>query len=268
VVRHGITSAGEKEQDIFTAEQQKALYQEQADSEDGGEVFYPETMAKSGLMSYVVFGLVLVLAIFAGPSELYDEASLVGRSFPAEEWWFWWYSALIALVPARWAPSFVVVFPLVLLLAMLALPIISRGPKRGMRKRPLAVVFVVGCVVALVGLSALRIHSPWTGWPMDEPPPVPKGVILSPHAEQGRQLFAEFGCNSCHAVSGHGRAVAVDLAHVGARLSRQEYRAYILNPPAGIAMPAYEGRISEEELEALLDYVHAAQAFPREIKRR
>ncbi len=267
VIHHGITSEGEKKQQVHTAEQQKALYKEQAHSEEEGENFYPDTMAKSGLMSYVVFGLVLALALLVGPAELYDEASLVGRSFPAEEWWFWWYSSLIALVPPRFAPTFVVLFPLLLLLAMLALPFVSRGPKRGMRTRPMAVAFVVLCVVALVGLSALRIHSPWTGWPMGEAPPVPEGTTLSKQAEEGRLLFARYGCNSCHAISGHGRAVAVDLAHVEARLSRQDYRAYILNPPPGIAMPSYEGRITEQELEALLDFVHAAQAFPREISR-
>jgi mono/diheme cytochrome c family protein len=102
---------------------------------------------------------------------------------------------------------------------------------------------------------------------MGEAPPVPEGVALSQQAEEGRLLFARYGCNSCHSISGHGREVAVDLAHVDATLSRQEYRAYILNPPEGIAMPAYEGRITEQELEALLDFVHAAQAFPREIRK-
>ncbi len=267
VMVHGITSRREKEVPIHTADKQKTLYKEQAHSEEDGETFYPETMAKSGTMAFVVFGVVLALALIAGPAELYDEANLVDRSFPVEEWWFWWYSALIALMPEWFAPAFVVLFPLVVLLAMLALPFLDRGPKRGMRRRPFAVAFVVLCVIALFGLSALRLRSHWTGWPSAEPPPVPEGITLSPPAEEGRQLFAAYGCNSCHAVGGSGRMVAVDLAKVETRRSRQEYRAYILNPPPGIAMPAYEGRIQPEELERLLDYIHTAQTFPREIER-
>jgi len=267
VIHHGVTSNSEKEQTVHTSEKQRKLYKAESASEEGGEDFFPETMAKSGAMSFVVFVIVLALVFLAGPAPLYDEANLVQRSFPAEEWWFWWYSSLIALLPPWLAPSFVVLFPLLLLLAMLALPFIDRGPKRGMQRRPLAVAFVMLSVIALVGLSALRLRSPWTGWPSGEAPPVPEGVTLSAEAEEGRLLFAAYGCNSCHAVGGVGRSVAVDLARVPPKLSRQEYRAYILRPPTGIAMPAYEGRISEDEMEQLLDYVHAAQAFPREIAR-
>jgi len=267
VVHHGTTSRSEKEQTVHTVEKQRKLYQQDSYSEERGETFYPTTMAHSSLMSFVVFGVVVMLALLSGPAPLYDEANLTERSFPAEEWWFWWYSALIALLPPWLAPSFVVLFPLFLIIAMLALPFLDRGPKRGMRKRPLAVAFVILCVLALVGLSALRLQSPWTGWPLVEPPPVPEGVILSPEAEEGRLLFARFGCNSCHAVGGFGRQVAVDLARVAPRLSRQEYREYILRPPPEVAMPSYEGRITEEEMNSLLDYVHAAQTFPREITR-
>jgi ubiquinol-cytochrome c reductase cytochrome b subunit len=267
VMHHGVTSRGEQEQNIHTADKQRKIYKAESQSEDRGETFYPETMAKSGTMSLVVFIIAVVLALTAGPAPLYDEANLVRRSFPAEEWWFWWYSALIALLPDWLAPSFVVFFPLLLLLAMLALPFLDRGPKRGMRKRPLAVAFVALCATGLVGLSSLRLRSPWTGWPTGEQPPVPEGLTLSPEAEEGRLLFARFGCNSCHAVGGVGRNVAVDLAVVETMRSRQGYRDYILHPPAGVAMPSYAGRITDEEMERLLDYVHAALTFPRQIER-
>lgn len=267
VMMHGITSRREKEVPVHTADEQKALYKEQARSEEDGETFYPETMAKSGAMGFVVFVVVVALALTLGPAELYEEANLVSRSFPVEEWWFWWYSALIALLPEWLAPSFVILFPLALLLAMLALPFLDRGPRRGMRRRPFAVAFVVLCVIALFALSSLRLRSHWTGWPSSEPPPLPPGVILAPPAEEGRLLFASYGCNSCHAVGGSGRFVAVDLAVVDTRRSRQEYRAYILNPPPDVAMPAYEGRITSDELERLLDYIHTAQTFPRRIDR-
>lgn len=267
VMHHGVTSRREKERDIHTVAEQKGLYHEQAASDEDGEDFYPETMAKSGMMSLFVFVIVLAFALLAGPARLYEEANLTDYSFPVEEWWFAWYSALIALLPPSLAPSFVVLFPLLLLLAMLALPFVDRGPKRGMRRRPLAVAFVVVCLIALFGLSALRVKSQWMGWPTGELPPIPEGAVLSARAEEGRQLFARYGCSTCHAVGGQGRSVAVDFAALDELKSRQYYRAYILQPPDDIAMPSYVGRISGEELESLLDYVHAAQNFDRRIFR-
>jgi ferredoxin len=45
-------------------------------------------------------------------------------------------------------------------------------------------------------------QSVWTGWPSDDPPPIPPGIELTETVEQGRILFAQYGCNSCHAVAG------------------------------------------------------------------
>jgi ubiquinol-cytochrome c reductase cytochrome b subunit len=261
VIVHGITSKEERRKLVRTAEEQKELYQQQANSDELGETFYPETAVHSGAFAMVVFGIVLALTIFAGPAPLMSEADRVTTSFPAEEWWWWWLSSLIALLPSWIAPWFVVVFPVLLLVAMVALPLIDRGPKRGMRRRPLVVAFVVVVVLTLIGLSGLRLRSPWTGWPLDQPPPVPAGLEISSAAEYGRQLFNERGCNSCHAVAGHGRQVAVDLATLSPPRSREELLRYIANPPEGVAMPAYQRRATELELEALAEFVLVAQTF-------
>jgi hypothetical protein len=45
--------------------------------------------------------------------------------------------------------------------------------------------------------------------------------------------------------------------------SQQELRRYILDPPPGVAMPSYSGRISEDELERVVAFVLVAQTFPR-----
>ncbi|MCW8139019.1 MAG: cytochrome b N-terminal domain-containing protein [Planctomycetota bacterium] len=266
VLFQGTTTPREREEPVATAEEQRALYAAQKDSETLGEPFFPDTAFQSGVMAFTVLAVVVALAVGVGPAPLYPHANLVEPSFPVEEWWFWWYSALIALLPPAVAPWFVVAFPVALFVAMVALPFVDRSPARGMKRRPLAVVFVIAVVAALAGLSGLRLRSPWTAWPDPAPPPVPAGVVLSPEAEEGRHLFARFGCNSCHAVAGQGRQVAVDLARTERRWSRDEYRRFILKPPDDVAMPRYRGRLTEGELERLLDYVHAAQTFPRQAR--
>lgn len=264
VILHGVTSRGEKAQPIHTVEQQREVYKAQAYSNREGEDFYPSTAAKSGAMAFVVFVIALSLALFVGPAQLMEPADRVEPSFPAEEWWFWWYSSLLALLPAWLAPIFELLFPLTLLVAMVLLPILDRGPFRGMRRRPVAVGFVALSAIALLGLTSLRLESPWTAWPDDEPPPVPARVVLSPEAEQGRQLFHKFACNSCHSVAGHGRQVGPDLARMEEKYSAEDLRRYILNPPEGIPMPAYERRLTEDQLARIVEYVLVAQTFPRE----
>lgn len=263
VLLHGVTSIGERQQPVHTAEQQRKLYEKQAQSEERGEKFHPETTARSGAMAFTVFVIVLLFAIFAGPRKLMGEGNLTDESFPVEEWWFWWYSGLIALLPGWLAPSFVVLFPIVLFLALIALPFVDRGPYRGIRKRPIAIAVVILTTFAILYLSDLRRRSPWTAWPDPNPPPVPANIALSEQAELGRHLYAQWGCTTCHAIAGHGWHVGPDLAGMPERRTRAWMRRYILAPPDDVAMPAYEGRIPEDELERLLDFLMAAQAFPR-----
>jgi ubiquinol-cytochrome c reductase cytochrome b subunit len=263
VIVHGTTTPGERGRPVHSAEEQRAIYEEDKHSAERGESFYPTTMAKSGTMGLVVFLFVVGLAILYGPAPLYPEGNLTDTSFPAEEWWLGWYSSLIALLPPAVAPIFVVAFPIVLFLCLVLLPFVDRSPYREIRKRPFAALTVVALVIALLVLTDMRRRSPWTGWPDPEPPPVPRGFTLTEEVEEGRQLFAQFGCNSCHPVAGVGRQVAIDLADLKGRLTRARIRDFILEPPEDVAMPSYAGRMTEEELERVIDYVHVAQTFPR-----
>lgn len=264
VILHGVTTASERSRPVASAEVQRDMYKQEAASEAGGERFHPGTTRKSGAMAMTVGCTVVLVAAFAGPVPLETRATLVDRVFPAEEWWFWWYSGLIALMPPALAPALVVGLPLAAFILLVAAPFFDRGPKRGALKRPLALSVVVIVAICLLLLTDYRRRSPWTAWPSAEPPPIPEDVTLAPQAYDGRWLFQEYGCNTCHAVAGRGWGFGPDLARIPEVRSRVEMRDYILRPPEGIAMPAYEGYISEEDLERLLDFVHAAQTFPRE----
>ena len=264
VILHGITSPTERKRHarVATAEEQKKIYKEDAESEKRGEIFYPETTAKSGAMALIIFAVAVALALVYGPRELMPEANLVERSLPAEEWWYWWYSGLIALLPPAVAPAFVVVFPIVLFVVLVALPFLDRRPYRGILNRPVWAVVVAACVLGLFFLSDYRRRSPFTGWPESELPPVPPGTELTEEAARGRRLFVGYGCTSCHAIAGHGRKVGPDLAELRRRLSQDELREYILNPPEGVPMPSYEGRIPEDDLDRVVAFVLVAQTFP------
>jgi ubiquinol-cytochrome c reductase cytochrome b subunit len=264
VVVHGVTSKAERRQPVETAKEQKEIYKEASESEEEGEWFHPNTVLLTGTMAFVVFCIAFTIALVVGPREMYPQGNLIERSMPQEEWWFWWYSSLIAQLPSYIAPTFYWAFPLFLFAGMLLLPFLDRGPNRGVRNRPFWAVFVILCVVALLWLTDLRTRSPWTGWPDPNPPPIPAGIIISERAEAGRKLFAEYGCNSCHAVSSQGREVGPDLAATESRMSPSELRSYILSPPQDVPMPSFQGRISEADLDRVVEFVLVAQTFPRE----
>jgi cytochrome c551/c552 len=159
---------------------------------------------------------------------------------------------------------FVVLYPIVLFVGLVLLPFVDRSPYRGIRRRPIMAIVVAVCVISLIYLSDYRRRSPFTGWPTDQPPAVPAGVILTEEHERGRLLFTEWGCMSCHSVAGDGREVGTDLARLRHRYSKDELMAYIRQPPPGIPMPPYDGRIPEDELDLIVEFVLAAQAWPRE----
>ncbi|MBI3947519.1 MAG: cytochrome b N-terminal domain-containing protein [Armatimonadetes bacterium] len=256
IYRHGVTSAAERRERIQSREQQRALY---AREKERGEPFYPDTMAKSGLFALAVFLMAAGLALFSGPLPMYPEANLVNSTMPQGEWWYWWYSALIALVPSRIAPWLVVIFPPLLFLALVALPFLDRNPYRDIRRRPWMGAAVTASAATLLWLSYLRYHSPWTGWPTEALPPVPQEVRLSPRAQEGRALFSRYGCNSCHPIAGRGPHVGPDLMRIGRRRTPAQTRSQILGPPPGSPMPSYADRLSEEELSRLVTFLMELQ---------
>lgn len=262
VMLRGTSFPAEQDQPIESVDQQKQLYEQTAQSARTGEPFHPYTSFRSGLMGLIVFGIAAVLAWWRGP-HLWEEANLVDPSIPSEEWWFWWASGMAALLPPWIAPWVYVLLPIIALIVLLALPFIDRSPWRGMRRRPMIVLAVLIVAGSLLYLTDLRRRSPWTAWPTDTPPTVPPGLILTPEAEQGRHLFATYGCTSCHAIAGAGRQFATDLARLEDRYSAEALRQYILRPPPGVAMPAYEGRITPEDLDRIAQFVLAIQTVER-----
>jgi quinol-cytochrome oxidoreductase complex cytochrome b subunit len=264
VILHGTTTMGERKEPIETVEEQRELYEAQAEHPVKGEVFFPTAVIKISPWSIVALTLAIGLTLIVGPRELMQPANLATEPSASEEWWFAWYSALVALLPPTMAPTFQWLFPVALFLVLVLLPFLDRSPHRGWRNRPVATTVVVLLVLAILGLSWLRYQSPWTGRPSAEAPAVPRGVVLAADAEQGRQLFPKYGCTSCHAVSGSGQAkVGTDLARMNHLYSQAELRHYILQPPVGVAMPSYAGRLPEEDLDRVVAFVLVAQTFRR-----
>ena len=265
VILHGTLASAETKEEIETVEEQKEVYHRQARHPYRGECFYPDTIIRLSPIPLATLALVIALTWLLGPATLYPQADLTDTPFPKEEWWFSWYSALTAMLPPSVAPYFHWLFPVVVFVLLSALPFIDRwNDNRGARNRPLAVTVTCLVVLAVLYLTAQRMRSPWTAWPRQTPPNVPIGVTLNERAERGRLLFASYGCNSCHAVAGDGPQFAPDIARLRQRYSLEGIRQYMLQPPAGVAMPSYRDRMPSEDLTLVAEFCHVAQTFPRE----
>lgn len=265
VLTFGTTTNLERELAPESAEEQIALRTIEKHSPYHGEDFFPYTMARIGGVILAVFSLVLTLTLTRGPQTLFPEANLTEASRPVEEWWFHWYSALAALMPPWLAHIFYWLFPILLFLALISLPFLDWGGNRGARRRPLAVISVAVIVIALFSLTGLRLKSPWTAWPTTDLAALPDGLTLSEDAKEGRVLFTKFGCYACHSIGERGATFAPNLSSLRKPMSQEELRRFILKPPPHAVMPSYEGRLTEKELNRIIDFVLVAQTLPKKF---
>ena len=181
IVLRGTITVEERQRPVASAEEQKEIYKRESHSREGGERFFPHTMLKIGGMASVVFGAALLLTLTIGPRNLMPPGNLTEQSLPAEEWWFWWLSGLIALLPSKVAPWFIVLFPLLVFGGLFLLPFVDRSPFRGARQRPLWTAAVVAVIVALLGLTASSPELAIYGLAAIRTlPAIPAGIVLAP----------------------------------------------------------------------------------------
>ena len=114
-----------------------------------------------------------------------------------------------------------------------------------------------------------------------QPEAVPLQAPLS-KVEQGRALFERFGCVGCHGPGGRGGVVNKNmdmgeevppLVYTAAGFSREELKETIRSgrtparsdpgsPPPPLWMPSWKEKISEEELDALAEYLLSLHPEP------
>lgn len=93
---------------------------------------------------------------------------------------------------------------------------------------------------------------------------VPVSAFAQTGAARGEKLYAEQKCSVCHSIAGKGNPKG-PLDDVGARLSADDIRAWIVDPAAMTAktkaarkppMKAYAS-IPKDDLEALVAYMQS-----------
>jgi ubiquinol-cytochrome c reductase cytochrome b subunit len=235
-----------------------------------GVPFLGDASKKDILFSAFAVLVVVVIAAIVGPKGPTGppNPTLAGAN-PRPEWPFLWIFALLALSPPSVETFFMLVFPLILIVALLLVPFISNRGERAPSRRPVAVLLVIATYTAFGVLTYQGVTSPWspqmTAWSGD---PIPESMVRNstPLQLQGGAVFQNKDCRNCHALEGRGGKRGPDLTNVGTRLTRNQLIDQVSNgtpggikqgDPGGGNMPAFGSQINPYEMTALVAFLES-----------
>ena len=246
------------------------------------EPFYPrQVLMDLSLTALLVIGLG-VLAFFVpvplGPAADPANAQYVPRPewyyLPIFQWLKYWHGAASVIG--------VLVVPMILVIAVLALPFLDRSIERRPWKRPAATGAYLFVMFALVGLGFrsqyLDKHDAGVSKQLakqkteeDEYMRKPFEPELSsaslaaanvaladPLAARGKTIFEARSCNACHGDGGVGTAAAPALVGISAKFTPDQLAALFKNPTAKMTaggMPKIDA--PPDDLKALIAYIES-----------
>jgi ubiquinol-cytochrome c reductase cytochrome b subunit len=248
VVRQGISHPPERlfEKTIegrTWREKAKTRYQE---LKEKGDSFFPYAIAKDVVAVFLLFLVVLGLAL-GRPPGLEEVADPTDSAFnPRPEWYFLSFFQTLKFFPGSLEAVAAVILPSLVILFLLLLPFIDRGPLRHPWNRPFLATAGLAAVGAFVVLTVMGWRSPLLN-------PV---VVKDPKVVEGRRLYNDLRCFYCHSIQGRGGVAAPDLATVGARRDREWLTKHFQDPKSvspGSIMPKLN--LLPEEIDRLVAYM-------------
>jgi ubiquinol-cytochrome c reductase cytochrome b subunit len=222
-----------------------------------GDPFFPDVFLRDavfiGLTLLVVVGLSAVLGP-DGPGVPPDPTLIEVEPLP--DWYFLPAFAALALSPPSLETGIILIAPVVIVAVLFLIPIFGGKGQRSPRRRPVAVLSVVICLLAYGVLWLLGVQEPWsphmTAWSGE---PVPTRMIehLSPKELQGAAILQQKTCRNCHALDGRGGQRGPDLTAVATRLTHDQMIRQVIQ--GGGNMPAYGKELNRFEVEALVAFL-------------
>lgn len=219
-----------------------------------GVSFWPEAVWRDLVFAIVVVLIVLLLAFIVGPASLDKppDPSLI-NALPRPDWYFWWYFALMALLPYALENYVMVLGPLFAAVVLISVPLVNNRGERHPARRPLAVIAVTFIISVIAALTLAGWKENWS--PRVNASPLTADIIgvSSGPVYEGAMVFNEKACIYCHTIEGHGGKRGPDLSWVADRLTRDQMTLRIMN--GAYNMPVFGGILSSTETENLLDFL-------------
>ena len=158
-----------------------------------GVPFLGDAMLKDAFVSALVVIAVVVVAAWAGPKGPTGPADpALGGANPRPEWPFLWLFALLSLSPAGAETFIILVFPVLLIVALLLIPFLNNRGERAPSRRPVAVLATIVIAAVLGTLTYQGATSPWspemTAWSGTPVPDGPGRAVLAAPVAGGRDV--------------------------------------------------------------------------------
>jgi ubiquinol-cytochrome c reductase cytochrome b subunit len=253
VLRHGISEPprpGESVDRRTYRDRYRALLERE------GVPYWPNAAWQEVFVVGVTFVAVFLLAMTIGPRALGappDPSAIA--SHPRPDWFLMWYYALIAVKPRGLEDFTMVLFPVLVLIGLLVLPLVRPEGERAPSRRPLAIVLVVVAALFFGTLTGLGYRGSWV--PEFESPAFSAEELgdVPEAAARGAVVFHAHACQACHTVAGRGGTWGPELTNVTDRMPGSTIVHRIVN---GLnEMPAYRDALTDEELSAILSFLAA-----------
>ncbi len=215
------------------------------------KTFFPSQAVKDVLVAAGGAMLLCVVAALVTSHDTGPANPAAGSFTPRPEWYFLSHYEILKMLPGNMQVIGTFVLPNILLVVLMAVPFLDRGPERHWKKRKFWVVAGALVTLGVVGLTAQGLLTA-----PDTHTQASSGDTTLTPVEHGRQLFTEKKCIQCHTINGEGKDKGPDLTHAASRLREDFLPGWIRNPrnlKPDTDMPAFEG--TEDELDAIVAYL-------------
>jgi ubiquinol-cytochrome c reductase cytochrome b subunit len=226
---------------------------------DDGVPFVPNAIWKDMLFAAALIAAVGACAAVLGPfgPRGVPDPTIISAS-PRPDFFFLWLFALLALLPPGMETAVLLIAPVVVIGALLALPFMAGEGEKSWRRRPVAVLTLTLIAVSLGTLTHLANRAPWSpvmnAW-SSEPVPAADLRGRSPLELRGALVFQDKQCRNCHSLGGAGGERGPALDDVATRLTQDQLIRQVLQ--GGGNMPAYGKNLSPAEVTALVAFLES-----------
>jgi cytochrome c2 len=164
---------------------------------------------------------------------------------PRPEWYFFFLFELLRVIkPALLVPLATIGVPTILMVLMILVPFIDRGPERRPERRPIATITAIFVIFAMGYLTYLGAAA---GSPNEI------DVEVAEQYEPGKLVAAQSGCLACHKIAENGNdGPGPELTDIGDKLYPAAIERTLENPTA--PMPSYRN-LPAEQKDALVQFL-------------
>ncbi|MDE2481771.1 MAG: cytochrome b N-terminal domain-containing protein [bacterium] len=250
--------------------------------------FWPDQMFMDGFISFLIFLVIVALAIFSPPflDAKADPTNSTFVAYPA--WYFLFLFEALDLTPPAFQLLTTIVGPTLGLIVIILLPWLDRSTTRSIASRKgviWATIIVVAGIITLSTMAQLRIqHEQSLAGPAESQAQILAAAEPAAAAEttgsaaatggaaaggadlaHGQQVFSQ-NCSSCHGANGQGQAMVApplagnpmvtgDPKAVIGVLVNGLHGQTIMGQSYAAQMPAWKGQLSTKDIADVISYI-------------